>query len=90
MFRCSAGIFLFTKDDAISGDGAKDRAVPRDNVVFEAGYFAALKGKSRALIVREIGTQMPADLGGDIYASLDKKENIEPIYPVLERFVRAL
>jgi hypothetical protein len=87
--RCGAGIFLFTKDDALGGD-AKDHAVPRDNVVFEAGYFSALKGKERVLIVRETGAKMPADLGGDIYAALADKENIEPIKPVLEKFLRAL
>jgi len=88
--RCGAGIFLFTKDDRLSGSKAKDRAVPRDNVVFEAGYFSALKGKSRVLIVRETGAKMPADLGGDIYASLKNKVNIGPIAPILERFVSAL
>lgn len=88
--RCGAGIFLFTKDDALSGGKAKDRAVPRDNVVFEAGYFSALKGKSRVLIVREDGAKMPADLGGDIYAPLEDKEDIEPIKPVLRKFVEAL
>ena len=87
--RCGAGIFLFTEDDALSGDG-KDRAVPRDNVVFEAGYFSALKGKARVLIVRESGAKMPADLGGDIYAALANKDDIEPIKPVLRKFTEAL
>jgi len=88
--RCGAGIFLFTKDDRVSDGKAIVRAVPRDNVVFEAGYFSALKGKSRVLIVRETGAKMPADLGGDIYASLESKANIGPIKPILERFVSAL
>ncbi len=88
--RCGAGIFLFTKDDALEGGSDKDRAVPRDNVVFEAGYFSALKGKSKVLIVRESGAKMPADLGGDIYAALKDRENIEPIKPALHRFVGAL
>jgi predicted nucleotide-binding protein len=35
--RCSAGLFLFTQDDRLSERGKADRAVPRDNVVFEAG-----------------------------------------------------
>ncbi|WP_447603718.1 TIR domain-containing protein [Nitrospira sp. Nam80] len=35
-------------------------------VVFEAGYFASAKGKKRVLIIRQSGTKMPADLGGDI------------------------
>lgn len=88
--RCGAGVFLFTKDDPLSDNKAKDRAVPRDNVVFEAGYFSAFKGKSRVLIVRETGAKMPADLGGDIYASLESKEKIDAIKPILEKFVSAL
>lgn len=88
--RCTAGIFLFTKDDALAPDAAKDLAVPRDNVVFEAGYFSALKGKSKVLIVREKGAKMPADLGGDIYASLDNRADIEPIKSVLGKFLDAL
>jgi predicted nucleotide-binding protein len=47
---CSGGIFLFTKDDAFEGN--EIRAAPRDNVVFEAGYFAAAKGRDRVLIIR--------------------------------------
>jgi hypothetical protein len=88
--RCGAGIFLFTKDDAISDGNAKDRAAPRDNVVFEAGYFSALKGKSKVLIIRESGAKMPADLGGDIYAALEDREYIDPIKPVLRKFLEAL
>jgi hypothetical protein len=88
--RCGAGIFLFTKDDALSEAGVKNRAVPRDNVVFEAGYFSALKGKAKVLIVRESGAKMPADLGGDIYAPLANKEKIEPIKPVLHKFMESL
>ena len=88
--RCGAGIFLFTKDDALSDSDVRDRAVPRDNVVFEAGYFSALKGKAKVLIVRESGAKMPADLGGDIYAALSNKDEIEPIKPVLRKFMESL
>jgi hypothetical protein len=112
--RCGAGIFLFTKDDALSeeagglrafaqviavlftkddalsGKVGKGRSVPRDNVVFEAGFFCASKGKSRVLVVLEKGAKMPADLGGDIYASLDDRNNIQPIEAVLTKFAGAL
>ena len=88
--RSGAGIFLFTKDDPVSAGRGKDRAVPRDNVVFEAGYFCALKGKSKVLIVRESGAKMPADLGGDIYASLDNRKDISAIQPVIRKFLEAL
>jgi hypothetical protein len=88
--RCGAGIFLFTKDDYLSGNGGKDRAVPRDNVVFEAGFFSAIKGKSRVLIVRESDAKIPADLGGDIYASLKDKSDIKTIKTALKRFADTL
>ena len=52
------GIFLFTKDDELAG---RRMSVPRDNVVFEAGYFIGLKGKQNVLIVRETGSKLPAD-----------------------------
>jgi predicted nucleotide-binding protein len=59
-------------------------------VVFEAGFFAHAKGKERVLIIRERGSKMPADLGGDIYASLTDRSNITPIKPVLRKFVACL
>jgi predicted nucleotide-binding protein len=74
--RCSGGIFLFTRDDIIDSGG--EQAAPRDNVVFEAEYFAQ---------AREQGAKMPADLGGDIYANLTDRANIASIKPVLKRFV---
>jgi predicted nucleotide-binding protein len=101
--RCSAGIFLFTRDDVLSDRpvtrqrSASRRqavpassAIPRDNVVFEAGYFIATKGKRRVLIVREEGAKMPADLGGDIYAALEDRHNIDPIKSTLKKFVLGL
>jgi len=88
--RSNGGIFLFTKDDDLAGPGAVDISVPRDNVVFEAGYFIGLKGKRNVLIIREAGSKMPADLGGDIYASLPEKADIEPIQRALDGFMGAL
>ena len=63
------------------------RAIPRDNVVFEAGYFVNPKGKDRVLIVREKDTKMPADLGGDIYALLKHPSDVSDIKPNMKRFV---
>lgn len=83
--RTSAGVFLFTKDDKISPRSIM--ASPRDNVVFEAGVFAHAKGKDRVLIVREEGSKMPADLGGDIYAPLLNRADITPIKSRLRQFL---
>jgi predicted nucleotide-binding protein len=58
--------------------GQRETAVPRDSVVFEAGYFIGLKGKRNVLIIRESGFKLPADLGGDIYALLsDKRTSLQ-------------
>jgi hypothetical protein len=86
--RCSAGIFLFTNSDKL--EGQEEKAAPRDNVVFEAGYFAHAKGHQRVLIVREAGSKMPADLGGEIFAPLADRANIDPIARQLESFVKSL
>ena len=88
--RCSAGIFLFTKDDTLPTARLPDRAAPRDNVVFEAGYFINSKGKDHVLIILQAGAKMPADLGGHIYEALEDKSNIAPIEETVRKFVIAL
>lgn len=88
--RCTLGIFLFTKDDVLGANGSPIQAAPRDNVVFEAGYFISAKGKERVLIVLEKGAKMPADLGGDIYASLDDRTSIRSVQDTVRRFFAAL
>lgn len=85
--RCSVGIFLFTKDDKIADDSQPSNAVPRDNVVFEAGFFSHAKGKNRVLIIKEEGSKMPADLGGDIYAPLTDKADISSVEPYIKHFI---
>jgi hypothetical protein len=83
---CLGGIFLFSKDDElVSGDTS--HAAPRDNVVFEAGYFMRAVGKARTLIIREEGAKMPADIGGAIYLPLQDRNNTSTIETSLRRFV---
>ncbi|WP_027576012.1 TIR domain-containing protein [Bradyrhizobium sp. WSM1743] len=88
--RSIGGIFLFTKDDDLADPPPGIAAVPRDNVVFEAGYFIGLKGKNNVLIIRESGCKLPADLGGDIYAALPTQGNIQPIERSLTAFVESI
>jgi predicted nucleotide-binding protein len=83
---CSAGIFLFTQDDFLE-EPQGDRAAPRDNVVFEAGYFTQSKGRKRVLIIRESGVKMPADVGGNIYLPLMNRKDISSIETQLRSFV---
>jgi predicted nucleotide-binding protein len=74
---CNSGMFLFTKDDAES---------PRDNVLFEAGFFVQAKGTEGTLIIVERGAKIPADLGGKIVLMLDDRNNIEPIRAKIKAF----
>lgn len=82
---CSAGIFLFAENDPL--EGAAGEAAPRDNVVFEAGYFMNAKGPERCLIIREGNAKMPADLGGAIYLHLKGPGDIASIESRLTKFL---
>ena len=83
--RCSCGVFLFSEDDPL--EGTSDGAAPRDNVVFEAGYFMSAKGPERCLIVRHGEAKMPADVGGAIYVPLSKTADVSSIEGRLSDFV---
>jgi hypothetical protein len=74
---CSCGVFLFSEDDPI--EGTQGLAAPRDNVVFEAGYFMSSKGPERCLIIRHGDAKMPADVGGNIYVHLAKSADVSSI-----------
>lgn len=84
--ECAVGIFLFTKDDPIDSESSES-AAPRDNVVFEAGYFMAARGAERTLIIRENGAKMPADLGGSIYISFSDRLKLGEIHTPVRRFL---
>jgi hypothetical protein len=81
----TCGVFLFTKDDQLTGDDV--HAAPRDNVIFEAGYFMHAKGKEQVLVIREEGANMPADIGGNIYIPLKDRNDISGIHTQLRRFL---
>lgn len=81
---CACGIFLFTKDDPLEGI---DGAAPRDNVIFEAGFFLRANGRDRVAVIREEGAKMPADLGGNVYISLKDRGDIAPIHSQIRRFL---
>jgi hypothetical protein len=86
---CTGGLFLFTKDDKFPETRNRKTAgaAPRDNVVFEAGYFAGARGRDRVLIILEKGAKLPADLGGSIYLPLESRSDIKPILPAIKSFV---
>lgn len=77
--RCRCAVFLFTKDDELADVAtakATFDALPRDNVLLEAGYFTRAHGKARVAIIREAGAKMPADLGGIIYLGFDDRKQL--------------
>jgi predicted nucleotide-binding protein len=90
--RCRCAVFLFTKDDEL-GNKARAKAsfdaIPRDNVLLEAGYFTQARGKERVAIIRETGAKMPADLGGIIYLSLEDRNRLLPVKRGLLKFLNA-
>ena len=85
--RCSCGVFLFSEDDQL--EGGNGAAAPRDNVVFEAGYFMSSKGAERCLIIREGEAKMPADVGGAIYVHLNKGSGVAEIERRLRGFLES-
>jgi predicted nucleotide-binding protein with TIR-like domain len=83
---CSCGVFLFSEDDPL--EGAPGVAAPRDNVVFEAGFFMSAKGPERCLIIRHGEAKMPADVGGTIYVHLAKGADVGTIEGRLADFFK--
>ena len=80
-------VFLFTRDDLFKGK--RGQAAPRDNVIFEAGFFIRSKGHKRVLLIREEGAKMPADLGGVIYEPLPDREDVPALEERLRLFLEA-
>lgn len=73
-YAASAGfaVALLTADDlgrAKDSDNEASRA--RQNVVFEAGYFAGRLGRARVVLLHEDGVELPSDLDGIVYVPLD-------------------
>jgi len=88
--RCRCGVFLFTQDDELEENAraeASFKAVPRDNVLLEAGYFTQALGKDRVAIVREKDAKMPADLGGIIYLSVEERSQLMAVKKSLMAFL---
>lgn len=66
-------VVLLTADDKGRKNYARkmqDRA--RQNVVFEMGYFIALLGRERVLLLLQESVEEPSDLKGVVYTPLDK------------------
>jgi predicted nucleotide-binding protein len=62
-------------EDDVIGNGKNREFAPRDNVVFEAGYFAGAKRMSRSLVIREKNAKVPSDCGGILYLELPSRKS---------------
>jgi predicted nucleotide-binding protein len=68
-------IVLFTGDDiGRYKDDDKDEKRPRQNVIFEAGYFMGKIGRKNTIILAEEGLDIQSDLQGYIYIPLDARQ----------------
>ena len=47
--------------------------------MFEAGYFAGAKRKSRSLVIREKNAKVPSDFGGILYLELPSRKSIAAV-----------
>lgn len=69
-------VVLATADDqgaAKSDTVARPR--PRQNVILELGYFLGKLGRNRVCVLYEEGTELPSDISGVVYISLDQGES---------------
>jgi predicted nucleotide-binding protein len=74
--RAGFAIVLMTPDDFGYQVGKEEEKKhrPRQNVVLELGYFAAHLGRSKTFVLVKGEIEMPSDVLGLVYESLDKNE----------------
>lgn len=66
-------VVLLTADDKGRKNKARTmQSRARQNVVFEMGYFMALLGRERVMLLLQEGVEEPSDLKGVVYTKLDK------------------
>ena len=69
-------VVLLTADDKGRKNKARTmQSRARQNVVFEMGYFMALLGRERVMLLLQEGVEEPSDLKGVVYTKLDKDES---------------
>lgn len=73
-YAAAAGfaVALLTADDIGRAKGSDaDNQRARQNVIFEAGYFAGRLGRDRVVLLHEEDVELPSDLHGVAYVALD-------------------
>ena len=71
--ECSAAVVLLTPDDLGRAKDGEERPRARQNVVFELGYFMAKLGRGRVCALHAGGLELPSDIQGVIWVSLDDR-----------------
>jgi len=68
-------VVLLTADDKGRKNKARTmQSRARQNVVFEMGYFMALLGRGRVMLLLQEGVEEPSDLKGIVYTKLDRDD----------------
>ena len=71
-------VVLLTADDQGMAKGAAAPSLrARQNVVFELGFFIGRLGRGRVVALYEYGVELPSDINGLLYKSLNGSWQIE-------------
>jgi len=68
-----AAVFIYSGDDNTWYRGEKC-SVPRDNVVFEHGFFTGKLGRTKAIIIKVGNAKIPSDLLGITHIDYDENQ----------------
>ena len=72
-------IVLMTADDSATaqsdGDTSQPRLRVRQNVLFELGYLVAKLGRGKVCLLCDSGIEIPTDLSGVVYVSLQQEQD---------------
>jgi predicted nucleotide-binding protein len=74
--RAGFAIVLMTPDDMGYAAGKEQEKCcrPRQNVILELGYFVGRIGRSKTLVLTKGEVEMPSDVLGLVYESMDRNE----------------
>lgn len=64
--KIDASIFILSNDDKVWYRGKKV-GKPRDNVIFEHGFFSGRLGREKSIIIKYGNVELPTDLSGISY-----------------------
>lgn len=66
--KCDSAVIVMTGDDADS----EGQARARENVLHEIGYFHGRYGRSRVILLHEVGVSVPSNLSGIVYVGFPR------------------